>query len=111
MKFITGCGDCREPLVFLNRLKVVWPLFDKDYDKDSPTYGEGRKLPEFVNLELIERMKEAGWSTNAVGWHSEMQFAINLSYHLLSDHVVKYHDPSMVDERRHLRPYESIRKL
>ena len=107
---VTGCGDCRDPLVFLNRLKVVWPLFDKDYDKDSPTYGEGRKLPEFVNLELIERMKEAGWSTNAAGWHSEMQFAINLSYHLLSDHVVKYHDPSMVDEDGHTwRPYESLR--
>ena len=107
---VTGCGDCRDPLVFLNRLKIVWPNVNKDYDKESPTFGEGQKLPEFVTLELIERMKEAGWNTNAAGWHSEMQFAVNLSYHLLSDQRHKYGDESMVDEHGHSwRPEEILR--
>ena len=101
---VTGCGDCRDPLVFLNRLKVVWPLFSLNSEL------ERQKLPEFVTIELIERMKEAGWSTNAAGWHSEMQFAVNLSYHLLSDHRSKHGDDSMVDEHGHTwRPEEILR--
>ena len=92
---VTGCGDCRDPREFLNRLMLVWPLFNKDYEEDSPTYGEMQKLPDFVNLEFVERMKEAGWSTNAASWHTRLQFAVSLSWFLIREHKSKFGGPSM----------------
>tara|TARA_Y100001938_G_C7737836_1_gene257812 strand:- start:9 stop:473 length:465 start_codon:yes stop_codon:yes gene_type:complete len=74
---------------------LVWPIFNIDYEKDSPTYGEMQKLPDFVNLEFVERMKEAGWSTNAAPWHTRLQFAVSLSWFLIREHKSKFGGPSM----------------
>ena len=76
--YITKAGDIRDPQEFLNRLRLVWPLFSLKRDEPEP-------LPDFVNLEFVERMKEAGWRTNASGYETQMEFAMELSYHLITE--------------------------
>tara|TARA_B100001287_G_scaffold276629_1_gene288327 strand:- start:11389 stop:12027 length:639 start_codon:yes stop_codon:yes gene_type:complete len=97
---VTGCGDCRDPREFLNRLMLVWPLFNAHYTKDSDgnLVGEMQKLPDFVNLEFVERMKEAGWYTNAASWTTRLQFAISLSWFLIREHKHKFGGPSMEEK-------------
>tara|TARA_B100000925_G_scaffold78580_1_gene55553 strand:+ start:284 stop:880 length:597 start_codon:yes stop_codon:yes gene_type:complete len=96
--YLTGCGDCRDPREFLNRLTLVWPIFAVNEE------NEPMSLPDFVNLEFVERMKEAGWNTNAAGWTSQLQFAVSLSWFLIRDHKSKYGGPSM--ERKNYEPDE-----
>jgi hypothetical protein len=93
---VTLEGEIRDPQEFLNRLKLVWPLF-------SINAEEPETLPDFVNLEFVERMKEANWYTNAAGYRTPMEFAMNLAYLVVLKWNSKFGSDSEFEPHEHLR--------
>ena len=66
--------------------------------------GAGKLKDLRTASKFKERMKEAGWNTNAASWTSQLQFAVSLSWFLIRDHKSKYGGPSM--ERKNYEPDE-----
>ena len=94
---LAGCGEIRDPKEFLARLKMAWPILH-----------QGEKLPKFVNIGLIRRMKKAGWYTNAASWDEPMVFVHKIAYMLWNTHYHTYGD-KMTEETWHDAPYRVLR--